>query len=447
MTNEKGISAVLNRAKKGISGAIIAAVVVLEGLGMAISAQEDPAEKSYQEARHFYQTVLSSTHLREDPRSWEKIIERYENIAISYPTSHRVPYSLYMAARCSARLYDNTHNPDFLGRSIKFFSQLAREHPRHHLADDALYYIGKYSQNLGRFNEAAQAYLQVLEEYPRGDFYAYAQKQYQQLHKEFVKKEKDSQDIQEIPSALPLGSGFQKKWKAAAERFNQKKTIVIDPGHGGKDPGAISSGGLMEKDVVLKIGRLLAQKLTSLPNVKVVMTRTKDRFLSLERRTAIANDHGASMFVSIHLNAHEDPSLSGVETYFLNVTNDPRSLAVAAKENASSNKKLSDLQLILMDLLTDAKIKESSHLAEIVHGELCSHLSRHVNGVRNLGVKQAPFYLLLGAQMPCILLETAYISNPAEERRLKSINYLNLLADGIYRGLLTYQEQLRVAHR
>ncbi len=440
-------STMVKRVGKFILCAMTAIAIVLGGISLAAPIQGNLAEKSYQEARKLYYRVLRSTWLREDPKSWEKIIDRYENIANSYPRSRRVPYALYMAARCSAHLYKDTKNKSFLIQSISYFSKLSRKYPQHHLADDALYYTGKYYQALGEIDKAARAYLRVLENYPSGDFYAHARKQFQRLPKKSGELDENYEDAFNIVSSLPLGKDFQKRWKVAAERFSNQSTIVIDPGHGGKDPGAIGPNGLMEKDVVLKIGRLLAGKLRKLPNVKVEMTRTRDRFLSLAERTAIANTHGAELFVSIHLNAIAETSFSGVETYFLNLTNDPRSLAVAAKENATTQKKLSDLQLILMDLLNDSKIKESSKLAEIVHGEFFRFLSRRVRGVSNLGVKQAPFYVLLGAQMPCILVEAAFISNPMEERRLKSRSYLNFLAEGIYNGIKAYRERVSVAYR
>ncbi|MBW2145954.1 MAG: N-acetylmuramoyl-L-alanine amidase [Deltaproteobacteria bacterium] len=437
----------VNRVGKSILCAITATAIVLGGVSLAAPIKGDTAEKAYQDARKIYYRVLGSTRLREDPKNWERIIDRYESIVNSYPRSRRVPYALYMAARCSARLYKDTHNTSFLLQSIRYFSRLAGEFPGHHLADDALYYTGKYYQKLGNVEKAARAYLRVMENYSSGDFYARAREQFQRLPKKFEKLEENYKDALNSILALPLGKDLKRRWKTAAERFGNHSTIVIDPGHGGKDPGAIGPRGLKEKDVVLKIGHFLADKLRKLPNVKVVMTRTRDRFLSLAKRAAIANNNGAELFVSIHLNAIADPSFSGVETYFLNLTNDPRSLAVAAKENATTKENLSDLQLILMDLLNDSKIKESSRLAEIVHGEFFTLLSRRMRGVSNLGVKQAPFYVLLGAQMPCIMVEVAFISNPVEERRLRSRDYLNLLAEGIYKGIKAYMERVSVAYR
>ena len=219
------------------------------------------------------------------------------------------------------------------------------------------------------------------------------------------------------------------------------KRIVIDPGHGGNDPGAIGRGGLKEKDVVLRIGRMLRDKLKK-KGFQVFMTREDDTFIPLEERTAFANTKEADLFVSIHANASPKRSASGIETYFLNLTTDEEAMRVAARENATSGKKMSDLQFILFDLMQTSKINESSKLASMVQRSLVSTVKRRYRGVNDLGVKQAPFYVLIGANMPSILVEVSFISNPREERRLRSRRYLECLADGIMKGIEGYISEL-----
>ncbi len=220
--------------------------------------------------------------------------------------------------------------------------------------------------------------------------------------------------------------------------------IVLDPGHGGKDKGATGPGGVHEKNVTLAIALELKSLIEEKLNCQVFLTRTKDRYVSLEERTAFANAHKADLFVSIHTNANEDKSLTGTETYFLNFSKDKESARVAALENATSTKRISDLETILHDLMRNTKIKESSQLATAVHRQVVKHIrAKEQERVRDLGVKQAPFCVLIGAEMPCILIETAFITNPKEETRLKDKEFQKELAKGIASGLEVYMRQMK----
>lgn len=219
--------------------------------------------------------------------------------------------------------------------------------------------------------------------------------------------------------------------------------IVLDPGHGGKDTGAISANGVYEKDIVLQIAKKLKKKLEATTGCRVVLTRSTDRFLSLEERTAIANANKADLFVSLHTNAHDDHNLYGTETYFLNLSNNKESARVAALENATSTRKISDLEHILKDIMLNTKINESSQLAKSVQEKMISDLNRKYDGVKDLGVKQAPFYVLLGAEMPSVLVEVAFISNRKEEQRLRDGNFQESLATGISQGIGAYIEQMK----
>jgi len=221
--------------------------------------------------------------------------------------------------------------------------------------------------------------------------------------------------------------------------------IVIDPGHGGKDPGAIGPHRVKEKFVVLDIAKRLKAELEKQMNCQVVMTRDHDCFIPLEERTVIANTKKADLFVSIHANASRNRKAHGVETYFLNLATDKEAMELAAKENATSTKKISDLQLILNDLMRNSKISESSRLARSVQDHLVKHLRGKYRNVKNLGVKQAPFYVLIGAQMPSILVETSFVSNRVEEKRLDSAAYRQKIAEGIAAGIKVYIEQVKMA--
>ncbi|MCP3954660.1 MAG: AMIN domain-containing protein [Desulfobacterales bacterium] len=215
--------------------------------------------------------------------------------------------------------------------------------------------------------------------------------------------------------------------------------IVIDPGHGGRDYGAKGYyKGVHEKHVVLQISKKLAKKIKRQVGCEVLMTRTTDKYLTLEERTAFANTKNADLFISIHTNAIKDKRAYGIETYFLNLATDDDAIRVAALENATSTKNISDLQTILSDLMQNAKINESSRLAGNVQNSLYRNLKIHYKKVRSKGVKQAPFYVLLGAQMPAVLIETSFISNPRECKRLTNPGYQDRLCDGIIKGIKGY---------
>ena len=215
------------------------------------------------------------------------------------------------------------------------------------------------------------------------------------------------------------------------------RKIVLDPGHGGKDPGAMGFG-MKEKDIVLKVTKKLERILQQEFKYDVQLTRRADIFLPLEERTALANTAGADLFVSIHVNAHPNKSARGVETFYLNLATNAEAMRVAARENATTTHNISDMQNILSDLMQNSKITESSRLAEFVQTNMISGLERKHYSVKNLGVKQAPFYVLIGAEMPAVLAEISFITNPGEAQLLKKDVYLEEIARQIAAGVAAY---------
>lgn len=229
---------------------------------------------------------------------------------------------------------------------------------------------------------------------------------------------------QPLSLAQQLGLGVQK--------------IVIDPGHGGKDPGAMAFG-MKEKDIVLAVAKKLATILRAETGTEVILTREEDVFIPLEERTAIANANDADLFISLHLNAHPSPKVRGLETYFLNLSTNAEAMRVAARENATSTHQMSDLEDILSDIMKNSKINESSRLAEQVHQSILQGLEeQEFDKTKNLGVKQAPFYVLIGAEMPSILLELGFLSNPEESSYFKDDHYLNIVSEEIAEGVKRY---------
>lgn len=216
------------------------------------------------------------------------------------------------------------------------------------------------------------------------------------------------------------------------------KKIVIDPGHGGKDPGAMAFN-IKEKDIVLKIAKELVPVLQKELECEVILTRDTDIFIPLEERTAIANTENADLFVSLHVNAHPSSKVRGLETYYLNLTTNAEAMRVAAMENATSTHQMSDLQDILSDIMKNSKIEESSRLAQQVHNSILDEAAdQGYADLKNLGVKQAPFYVLIGAQMPAILLEIAFITNKEDARNLTNPAFVKLITEEIANGIRSY---------
>ncbi len=217
------------------------------------------------------------------------------------------------------------------------------------------------------------------------------------------------------------------------------KTIMIDPGHGGKDPGAMANK-LREKDINLKMARIIGNKLEQ-KGFRVLYTRVKDVFVPLEERTAMANAKDADLFISIHCNACPSKKAHGLEMYYLNLAKSRDAVRVAARENAVSMKKISDLQVILTDLMLSSKITESRDLAK----DLQTRAFRKVRAkykIKDRGVKGAPFYVLMGSKMPAVLAELGYLTHSGEAKKLRSTAYLESLADGMVEGVLAYKKRI-----
>ena len=214
--------------------------------------------------------------------------------------------------------------------------------------------------------------------------------------------------------------------------------IVIDPGHGGHDTGTIGPDGLLEKDLVVDVGRRLGKLLETRLGAEVIYTRKDDTFIPLETRTAIANQEQADLFVSIHANSSRDPNARGVETYYLNFTSSPDALEVAARENAVSEKSIHELGGLVKKIALKEKIEESHEFASNVQEALHSGLATKNSGIRDRGVKKAPFIVLIGANMPSILAEISFVSNPSDERKLRTPEYRQRIAESLYRGISKY---------
>ena len=242
-----------------------------------------------------------------------------------------------------------------------------------------------------------------------------------------------------IREAKPTAGGDRSLIRALGLKIGK---IVIDPGHGGHDTGTIGPNGLEEKDLVLDVGRRLGKLLETRLGAQVVYTRKGDTFIPLETRTAIANQARADLFVSIHANSSYDPGARGVETYYLNFTSSPEALEVAARENAVSEKSIYELQDLVKKIALKEKIEESREFAGDVQESLHSGLAAKSPAIRDRGVKKAPFIVLIGANMPSILAEISFVSNPVDEHRLATSEYRQRIAESLYHGIAKYANGL-----
>jgi N-acetylmuramoyl-L-alanine amidase len=235
--------------------------------------------------------------------------------------------------------------------------------------------------------------------------------------------------------ARPTASGNRSLTRALGLKIGK---IVIDPGHGGHDTGTIGPNGLREKDVVLDVAMRLGRLLESRLGAEVVYTRQDDTFIPLETRTAIANRERADLFISIHANSSRDADARGVETYYLNFTSSPEALEVAARENAVSEKSIHELQDLVKKIALKEKIEESREFAGDVQQSLYGGLALNNDGIRNRGIKKAPFIVLIGANMPSILAEISFVSNPTDERKMETEEHRQRIAESLYRGVSKY---------
>jgi len=235
--------------------------------------------------------------------------------------------------------------------------------------------------------------------------------------------------------ARPTASGDRSLTRALGLKIGK---IVIDAGHGGHDTGTIGPNGLLEKDVVLDVAKRLGRLLEARLGAEVIYTRQDDTFIPLETRTAIANRERADLFISIHANSSHDSDARGVETYYLNFTSSPEALEVAARENAVSEKSIHELQDLVKKIALKEKIEESREFAGDVQESLYGGLSLNNAGIRNRGIKKAPFIVLIGANMPSILAEISFVSNPADARKLETSEHRQRIAESLYRGVSKY---------
>ena len=253
--------------------------------------------------------------------------------------------------------------------------------------------------------------------------------------------------VKEAAQAPKAEEPANKARSTAASDGLTMRRVVIDAGHGGKDPGAVGLKGTREKDLTLKIARRIrATMAKEMPDVEVIMTRDSDKFLKLKERTNKANEVEADLFISIHINASVNRRVRGVETYYLNVAHDRYAKRLSARENPMNENEISDLGFILADLMMKSNVNESIRLGKAVQQNVVSSLRQQWPDVKDLGLRHALFYVLLGAHMPAILVESSFVSNPKEEKRLRTAAYQQAIADGVVAGVRRFVNEAQAQY-
>jgi N-acetylmuramoyl-L-alanine amidase len=252
-------------------------------------------------------------------------------------------------------------------------------------------------------------------------------------------KNETAEEAAPARAAVPTADGQTSLVRALGLKIGR---IVIDAGHGGHDSGTIGVDGLEEKDVVLDVALRLGKLLHERLGAEIIYTRSDDTFIPLETRTAIANKSQADLFLSIHANSSHDASARGVETYYLNFTSQPDALQVAARENAVSDQSIYQLSDLVKKIALKEKIDESREFAADVEDGLFAGLAHGNAGLRNRGVKKAPFVVLIGANMPSVLAEISFVTNPKDAEQLRRPEYRQRVAESLYKGVAKYEAGL-----
>lgn len=432
-------------------------------------------QSSLAEATAALEELRADSQRRRFRHNWQAAIARLEAVGERLAPSHEGAIAYVRAARAAEELSRLSKRREDAERAVDLYVAAARRSPKSTLVDDALLDAASLQANrLGRIDEARALVAEALAF--KGDRQNDAralQASWGPAPRPKAPASKTGAPVEAVakaapsPSPAPLGEEDSDELAAimasldgapsadaqVVDQVNQLRDalddgelslseqaglkvrrIIIDAGHGGHDTGAIGPTGVYEKDVTLAISRRLAEELRA-RGYEVVLTRDEDVFLALEERSSLANREKGDLFISVHANAHTSPKKHGVETYSLNVASDRYAMRLAARENATSERSVSDLQFMLADLATRANTVDSARLARFIQTELVSGIAKEHGQPRDLGVKHALFYVLLGARMPAVLVETAFVSNPDEEKKLASSRFQTTVARSIADGV------------
>ncbi len=424
---------------------------------------------SYAQARKVYFRLVNAHDKRPTRDDWLFCIGKFNGMDTAFPASQEAYKAEYTVARIYHQIAKEFGHAEDLDAAVQYYQKVVDNQGFKYLGDDALYHQGEIHLERKNLASANEVFKTILEKYPEGDQASKVKKVLAEIKPQLSKQSPVHEEVAETHKPLePAQKAKLKKDVVPVVDVQQKAEetrkieiapqvapkpvtaisspvvnhlptvplVVLDPGHGGKDMGAQGERGLLEKAVNLEVARRVEEILVNRYKYRVMLTRGNDSFVSLKDRGTLANENGASVFVSIHTNAAPRKSAMGVETYFLGMGSNDRAKETAARENGELVKSVSDdqVQNILTDLLSTTKINASSRLAGRVQNHLAAALKKY-EGVKSLGVKEGPFFVLHDTNMPSILVELGFITNTVEERRLDSPTYLNMLAFSIARGI------------
>lgn len=390
---------------------------------IASNALAAPIEQAYEQLKAQYLTLRNTDLQLKRQADWVSLANRFEQFVNKNPRSNNAVAALLNASILLHILYQHDSQTEYINQALSLLKQATSAYPKHSLADDIivkqadilLYTLGDQSQ-------AQILYQQVIDQYSDSDMFAIARQRLDAIEQATVTEVKSE--------------------NYDSDSSSTKKVIVIDPGHGGEDFGAVGVAKSLEKDIVLSVAFELEKILKEELNATVRLTRRDDSFVPLAARTKVANDANADLFISLHANSSPAHKAAGLEVYYLDNSNDQASRVLAERENASLGfeNKPSDVQMMLSDLIQNGKMSESIRLAELLNQSLMQELKPQWPDIKSLGIKKAPFYVLVGAHMPCVLVEMFFVDNISDGSKLLRRPFRRKLALGLSRGIAAYLE-------
>lgn len=375
---------------------------------------------------------LRNTDLRiEQERDWRAVAEDLYQLSSAVPAHPEQVFALWNLSHLYERLYERFRREGDALKSIAPLNRMVREHPQHDLADDALFRAALLQERLFSDWEAARAlHERMLTRFPRSEYVIRARHALR-------------------AGTAEVGTGARLSMEEADFNRTRPRVVVLDPGHGGEDLGARGQVGLYEKDVVLAIALEAERLLEARADIQVELTRRVDEFVPLAMRTQFANQWSADAFVSLHNNASEQRSLSGLQVFYLDAASDEAGRLLAERENSGSSAaagQLDDIDLILGDLAQSAKQEPSIALAHILNERILASTKTVWPEVRASGVRPGPFYVLVGARMPCALVELFFIDHAGDGAQLARSRFREAIARGLVTGIKTYLDRLPDEH-
>jgi N-acetylmuramoyl-L-alanine amidase len=437
---DDGGERLIERGTMWIVKASLVAIVLMSVPTPGWSEASSEASSLYEQARSGYVELMSSSEKKKYRHHWFKVMDAFSLVLKKSNTSQEAVNAAFTLGTLWRALYDVSRRPSDEKEALVFFAKVissescTAKRVSSRLVDDAYYQRAEIYERQGNTKHATESLVLLVRHCPNGDMHPKAKillaKWRQKRNSTFAFKNKESK-------TQPAATKQTKVSPPLKQRAKSTRHILLDPGHGGKDHGATAKSGLSEKEVVLAIA-LFAQHELRKRGLEVSLTRRDDIFLSLPRRSSMARELGADLFVSIHANSHPQSSARGIETYYLDVTDDRYAKRLASVENKEAGKDIGQLGFILADLTNKAATHDSIRLSHSIQNQLLKGAKRLNPNVRDLGVKGALFYVLMGVQVPSALVETSFLSNPKEAALLKKKTYRQMLAKNIAQGVVDY---------